>query len=147
MTRSSELIAVEELAVALLPVAQDQPFGARSASRDELRLAIALQVEQRGQVAMVDADAAPAAATAGLACSATPVPASLSMSRSLAPSPTAMASAGVRPRRAAISAQRLDLGRAAEDRLGDLAGEPAVRLDQAVGAVLVEAEHRGDAAR
>ena len=66
------------------------------------------------------------------------------MSRSLAPSPTAIASAGVRPSRAAISAERLGLGGAAEDRLGDLAGQPAVRLEQPVGAVLVEAEHRGD---
>ena len=66
------------------------------------------------------------------------------MSRSLAPSPTAIASAAVRPRRAEISAERLGLGGAAEDRLGHGAGQPAVSLEQPVGAVLVEADLGGD---
>ena len=66
------------------------------------------------------------------------------MSRSLAPSPTAIASAGVRPRRAAISCSASAL--AARPRIGS-ATSPVRRpscFDQVIGAVLVKAEHGGD---
>ena len=42
--------------------------------------------------------------------------------------------------------QRLDLGLSAEDRVRNLAGQLAVSFDERVGAVLVKADHRADAA-
>ena len=87
------------------------------------------------------------AATAGLACSATPVPASAEHVEIVG----AVADGDRVGRRQAEArgdlGQRVGLGGAAEDRLGDRAGEPAVGLEQPVGAVLVEAELRGDRRR
>ena len=55
-----------------------------------------------------------------------------------------MASAGVRPSRAAISLSASALADAAEDRLGDLARQPPACLDQPVRLLLVEAQLGAD---
>jgi hypothetical protein len=75
--------------------------------------------EQRGQVVAVDADIG-LCGDGGLGVQRDAGAGHPSMVRSLAPSPTAIASAGVRPRRAAISIQRVGLGLTAEDRFDDL---------------------------
>ena len=68
------------------------------------------------------------------------------MARSLAPSPIASVAPGATPYRCLQLDQRGELGLAAEDRLGHLPGQPFAGIDeQCVGAVLVEADHGGDA--
>ena len=68
------------------------------------------------------------------------------MAMSLAPSPATSVASGARPQLLPELDQRGELGLAPDDRLGHLAGQPAVAIEQErVGAVLVEADHGGDA--
>ena len=113
--------------------------------RDEVFRPVALEIEQGGQVAMVDAGRA-SAATIGLARNATPSPAALQHGESLAPSPTAMISPRPMPARTASLLHRLQLGVLAQDRLGD-ARKRAVFEEEAVAVIDIEAGAFGDHGR
>ena len=87
------------------------------------------------------------AATTGLACSATPVPA-----RRKHVEVVGAVADGDRVGRGQAEAagdlvERIGLGRAAEDRLGDGAGQPAAVFEKPVGAVLLKADLGGDRRR
>ena len=82
---------------------------------------------------------------AGLAWKATPRPASSSIGDVVCAVARGERVLRASPRRSRSSIERGDLRLAAEDRLGDLAGELAAVDQESIGLVLVEADHGGDA--
>ena len=87
------------------------------------------------------------AATTGLACSATPVPASADHVEVVGAVADGDRVGRPQAEAGADLVERVGLGGAAEDRLGDLAGQPAVLFEQPVGAVFLKAELGGDRRR
>ena len=116
------------------------------ASVDEIGARVALQIEQRGEIAVVDAR------MRGLRDLRLGVIGDTEAGR-LDHREIVRAVAGrdglLRRKAEAVAQfdQRRELGLAPEDRLCDTAGELAVLDDQRVAAVLVEADHRGDSGR
>ena len=106
--------------------------------------AVALQVKQGRQIAMVHPDVALRLNAAAWRAARRRCRRSRSIGRSFAPSPTAMASAGVRPRRAVISCSACTL--ASLPRIGSATCPVRVPFStrQGVGAVFVKAQPRGD---